>query len=153
MGNYAAIIPTITGRAWITGQSTLMLDPEDPYPRGLQDFRHLATGRAMMKSMRTPVTCLMETRDKLGEGLLLGCRHAMPVVADLIAPSAIHRLHPASGAYRKWQFDEHVTAMAKRRDGTVIVASHRGLNIFEPGDRRAQGVARSRCGNTGEPRQ
>ena len=34
VGNHAAIIPTITGRAWITGQSTLMLDPDDPYPRG-----------------------------------------------------------------------------------------------------------------------
>ena len=34
VGNREAIIPTITGRAWITGQSTLMLDPEDPYPQG-----------------------------------------------------------------------------------------------------------------------
>ncbi|MFN4142065.1 trans-3-hydroxy-L-proline dehydratase [Aestuariivirga sp.] len=34
VGNHAAIIPTITGRAWITGQSTLLLDPEDPWPGG-----------------------------------------------------------------------------------------------------------------------
>lgn len=34
VGDRDAIIPTITGRAWITGQSTLMLDPEDPYPAG-----------------------------------------------------------------------------------------------------------------------
>jgi proline racemase len=34
VGNHAAIIPTITGRAWITGQSTLMLDPADPWPDG-----------------------------------------------------------------------------------------------------------------------
>lgn len=34
LGHLDAVIPTITGRAWITGQSTLMLDPEDPYPRG-----------------------------------------------------------------------------------------------------------------------
>ncbi len=34
VGNHAAIIPTITGRAWITGQSTLMLDPDDPFPTG-----------------------------------------------------------------------------------------------------------------------
>lgn len=34
VGNHAAIIPAITGRAWITGQSTLMLDPDDPYPDG-----------------------------------------------------------------------------------------------------------------------
>ena len=34
VGNHAAIIPTITGRAWITGQSTLMLDPGDPWAHG-----------------------------------------------------------------------------------------------------------------------
>ena len=34
VGSLDAVIPTITGRAWITGQSTLMLDPEDPYPAG-----------------------------------------------------------------------------------------------------------------------
>jgi proline racemase len=34
VGSRDAIIPTITGRAWITGQSTLMLDPDDPYPAG-----------------------------------------------------------------------------------------------------------------------
>lgn len=34
VGGRAAILPTITGRAWITGQSTLMLDPDDPFPHG-----------------------------------------------------------------------------------------------------------------------
>ncbi len=34
VGSLDAVIPTITGRAWITGQATLMLDPEDPYPAG-----------------------------------------------------------------------------------------------------------------------
>jgi proline racemase len=29
-----AIIPTITGRAWITGTQQLMLDPDDPWPQG-----------------------------------------------------------------------------------------------------------------------
>ncbi len=29
-----AIIPEITGRGWITGQSTLLLDPDDPWPEG-----------------------------------------------------------------------------------------------------------------------
>ena len=29
-----AIIPSITGRAWITGTSTLMVDPDDPWPQG-----------------------------------------------------------------------------------------------------------------------
>ena len=34
IGNHKAIIPQITGRAWISGTSTLMLDPDDPWPLG-----------------------------------------------------------------------------------------------------------------------
>jgi trans-L-3-hydroxyproline dehydratase len=34
VGNHKAIIPQITGRAWISGQTTLLLDPDDPYPDG-----------------------------------------------------------------------------------------------------------------------
>jgi proline racemase len=34
LGGRPAIIPSISGRAWITGQSTLMLDPADPWPLG-----------------------------------------------------------------------------------------------------------------------
>ena len=34
VGNHKAIIPTITGSAWITGQTTLLLDPGDPWPQG-----------------------------------------------------------------------------------------------------------------------
>lgn len=34
IGGMKAIIPEVTGRAWISGTSTLMLDPADPWPRG-----------------------------------------------------------------------------------------------------------------------
>ena len=34
VGNHKAIIPEITGRAWISGTSQLLLDPEDPWPLG-----------------------------------------------------------------------------------------------------------------------
>jgi trans-L-3-hydroxyproline dehydratase len=34
VGSMPAIIPTISGRGWITGQTTLMLDPDDPWPDG-----------------------------------------------------------------------------------------------------------------------
>jgi proline racemase len=30
----AAVVPEITGRAWMTGRSTLTLDPSDPFPGG-----------------------------------------------------------------------------------------------------------------------
>jgi proline racemase len=34
VGGRAAIVPSIAGRAWITGTAQLMLDPDDPWPRG-----------------------------------------------------------------------------------------------------------------------
>ena len=34
VGQYRAVIPTISGQAWITGMSSYVLDPEDPFPDG-----------------------------------------------------------------------------------------------------------------------
>ena len=34
VGGTPAVVPTITGRAWITGTSTYLLDPDDPFPDG-----------------------------------------------------------------------------------------------------------------------
>ena len=34
VGPYGAIVPTITGSAWITGFSSYVLDPTDPFPEG-----------------------------------------------------------------------------------------------------------------------
>jgi proline racemase len=34
VGGYAAVVPTITGRAWITGLAQYVLDPDDPFPTG-----------------------------------------------------------------------------------------------------------------------
>ncbi|GAB4270538.1 MAG: trans-3-hydroxy-L-proline dehydratase [Pararhodobacter sp.] len=34
MGDVPTVTPEISGRAWITGTSNLMLDPQDPWPRG-----------------------------------------------------------------------------------------------------------------------
>ena len=34
IGEIPAIVPSITGRAWITGTRQLMLDPDDPWPDG-----------------------------------------------------------------------------------------------------------------------
>ena len=36
VGDMGAIIPTISGRAWIYGQADLLLDPQDPWPDGYQ---------------------------------------------------------------------------------------------------------------------
>ncbi len=34
VGGQAAIVPTITGRAWLTGSTQHFLDPDDPWPEG-----------------------------------------------------------------------------------------------------------------------
>lgn len=34
VGDYDAIVPSITGRAWITGRAEYLVDPEDPFPEG-----------------------------------------------------------------------------------------------------------------------
>jgi len=34
VGDKAAIRPSVSGRAWITGTRQLMLDPDDPWPEG-----------------------------------------------------------------------------------------------------------------------
>ncbi len=36
VGDLPAVIPTITGRAWITALSQYLLDPDDPYPVGFE---------------------------------------------------------------------------------------------------------------------
>jgi proline racemase len=34
VGSYAAVVPAISGQAWITGFAQYVLDPEDPFPSG-----------------------------------------------------------------------------------------------------------------------
>jgi proline racemase len=34
VGDYDAIVPLITGRAWVMGEATWMLDSNDPFPNG-----------------------------------------------------------------------------------------------------------------------
>jgi proline racemase len=34
VGSYPAVVPTITGRAWVTGTAQYQLDPTDPFPAG-----------------------------------------------------------------------------------------------------------------------
>ena len=36
IGELAAVVPTITGRAWLTGTAQYLLDPTDPFPAGFR---------------------------------------------------------------------------------------------------------------------
>lgn len=85
-----------------------------------------------MNVTEIPVTCLADTRDKLGEGCFWDAETGALWWLDAIVPSRIHRLHVASGAYRCWHFTEMVTTLAKRRSGGLVVGSARGVNVFDP---------------------
>lgn len=34
VGGLPAVVPTVTGRAWITGTAQFFLNPSDPFPEG-----------------------------------------------------------------------------------------------------------------------
>jgi proline racemase len=34
VGDFPAVVPTVRGRAWLTGLGHYLLDPEDPFPAG-----------------------------------------------------------------------------------------------------------------------
>jgi proline racemase len=36
VGGRAAVVPTVTGRAWVTGTAQYLLDPTDPFPEGFE---------------------------------------------------------------------------------------------------------------------
>lgn len=83
---------------------------------------------------RVDIAIAAGTRDKLGEGAFWCPEEQALYWVDVPMPSMIHRLVPASGKHRQWPMPEMVMSMAKRRDGTLLVASHHGLNIFDPAD-------------------
>ena len=85
-----------------------------------------------MNVTEIPVTCIADTKDRLGEGCLWDSEEGALWWLDIVLPSRIHRLHLKSGALRTWHFSEMVTAMAKRHDGTLIVGSAKGVSIFNP---------------------
>jgi proline racemase len=49
VGGVPAIVPTVTGRAWITGTAQRGLDPADPFPEGFS-MEALAAGSVAMRS-------------------------------------------------------------------------------------------------------
>lgn len=36
VGGLPAVVPTVTGRAWVTGTAQYLLDPDDPFPEGFE---------------------------------------------------------------------------------------------------------------------
>ena len=79
-----------------------------------------------------PVTCLVESKDRLGEGCFWDGREGAVWWLDIVLPSRIHKFVLATGQHRIWHFTEMVSAMAMRGDGTLIVGSEFGIKSLEP---------------------
>jgi L-arabinonolactonase len=78
------------------------------------------------------VSCVVDSRNTIGEGAFWCPEEQAVYWLDVLMPSSIHRFDPITEAHQSWPVPEIVTAMAKRRDGTLLVASENGLNIFDP---------------------
>lgn len=85
-----------------------------------------------MTRINATVECVLDCRDKLGEGVCWCPVERALYWVDVPMPSFLHRLDPKTGKHDAWPMPEMITALAKRRDGTLLVASHFGLNIFDP---------------------
>ena len=89
----------------------------------------------------------------MGEGIFWCPVERALYWVDVPMPSFLHRWDPKTGKHDKWPMPEMITSLAKRRDGTLLVASHHGLNVFDPRRREADAHRRARGGPTGEPGQ
>jgi len=78
------------------------------------------------------VVCVVDSRNTIGEGAFWCPKEQAVYWLDVPMPSSIHRFFPVTGEHRSWPLQEMVTAMAKRQDGTLLVASENGLNVFDP---------------------
>lgn len=79
------------------------------------------------------VACVVDSLDTIGEGAFWCPEEQAVYWLGVLMPSSIHRYDPATKEHRSWPVPEMVTAMAKRSDGTLLVASENGLSIFDPG--------------------
>jgi sugar lactone lactonase YvrE len=82
--------------------------------------------------MRHAVDCVVDARDKLGEGAFWSVEEAAVYWVDIAPPSRLHRFRPATGRQESWPMPEMISALARRRDGTLLVASQGGLSTFDP---------------------
>ncbi len=93
------------------------------------------------KVKMSEVVCIFDAQDKLGEGIIWDVAEGVLWWVDVPRPSAIHRFNPATSSHDKWAMPEMVMSLSKRRDGRLLVASHYGLNVFDPKDGSLKRVA------------
>ena len=76
------------------------------------------------------VECVLECRNRLGEGPIWSGHEQALYWVDIVAP-AIHWFHPASGEHRSWPVPEHVASLSLRQVGGLVIALARGFATFD----------------------
>jgi len=85
-----------------------------------------------LAKVKSEVECILDCKDKLGEGMFWRPTEKALYWVDMAMPSFLHRWNPKTGEHENWPMPEMITSLAKRRDGTLLIASHYGLNVFDP---------------------
>lgn len=88
-----------------------------------------------------PVTCVVDCRDVLGEGCVWDPAAGVVWWLDMIG-GRLHRLEPRTSEHRTWLLKRMVASMAVRSDGTLLVTSMGGLNVFDPATGALEEIAR-----------
>ena len=78
------------------------------------------------------VRCIVDCRDAIGEAAFWCPVEQVVYWLDVPMPALLHRYHPATGRHDKWPMPEMITALAKRADGSLLIASEGGINFFDP---------------------
>ncbi len=81
---------------------------------------------------QTPVTCLLEAKNKLGEGCLWDAEGQCLWWLDIAPISKLHILDPATGATRHWTFPLILTCFALAGPDRLIMGGEDGLFFFNP---------------------
>jgi L-arabinonolactonase len=80
----------------------------------------------------SPVTCLLEAKNKLGEGCLWDADGQCLWWLDIAPVSKLHILDPATGATRHWTFPMIMTCFALAAHNRLLMGGELGLFHFDP---------------------
>jgi sugar lactone lactonase YvrE len=82
--------------------------------------------------MKTTVDCVVDSKDKLGEGCLWDNVSQCLWWLDIARPTRVHRFVPATSAHDSWTSPLLLTAIAKKKSGGFIVGGEDGVYSFDP---------------------
>ena len=99
--------------------------------------------------LTTPVTCLLDAKNKLGEGCLWDVEGQCLWWLDIAPVSKLHILDPATGATRNWTFPLILTCFSLAGPDRLIMGGEEGLFFFNPSTGALSPFCEPETGRTG----